>query len=129
MRDCLGRDVGGAVFELIDGETDQPVQVATSGSGPRVAYQQFALPNPSCTFTSVGRSDWMMLNAPVNVEGDKVTHRYRLRLKGRMRESDAEPKVFAEREVELFAGSITAVRLYKQVESCTAITSSLERCR
>ena len=56
-RDCLGRDVGGAVFELIDGETDQPVPIEATGTGPHVAYSQFALPNPNCSFTAVGRSD------------------------------------------------------------------------
>ena len=129
VRDCLGHDVGGAQFELIDGETNQPVPTSTTGSLPRAAYSQFALPNPSCTFTTVGRAEWMLLNAPVNVSGDKITHPYRLRLKGRMHASDVEPVVLGEHDVELFPGSITAVRLYKQAEACAVISGTVQRCR
>lgn len=70
-----------------------------------------------------------MVNAPVNVSGDEVTHPYRLRLKGRMRKSDVEPKVLGERAVELFKASITTVRLYEQVEGCTVIMGAVQRCR
>jgi hypothetical protein len=51
------------------------------------------------------------VNAPVNVTGNAKTHSYRLRLKGRRRESDPVPVVLREREVELFSGITTVVRL------------------
>jgi hypothetical protein len=84
------------------------VEVGRPGA-PSVGYSEFALPNPECTFTTPGDGAWVMVNAPVNVSDGAKTHSYRLRMKGRMRESDREPVLLGEREVELFAGAITAV--------------------
>jgi hypothetical protein len=58
-------------------------------------------------------ASWVLVNAPVNVVDGKKTHSYRLRLKGRRRETDVAPVIFAESEVELFAGVMSAVRLYR----------------
>jgi hypothetical protein len=101
------------------------VQTGTTGTLPRAAYSLFALPSASCTFTTTGRSEWMLLNAPVNVSGDKVTHAYRLRLKGRMRASDLEPVVLGEREVELFAQpcALQARRCLRGHLGCSAALS------
>ena len=113
-RDCRGREVSGGLFDLIDGETDLPVPTATAQGGPRVNYFQYALPSTSgCTFTSNDQAAWTMVDAPTNVADDTITHPYRLRLSGRMREADATPVVIGEREIELSAGAFTFVRLYR----------------
>lgn len=127
-RDCQGRDVGGAQFELTDGETNQPVPFATSGTGTRQAYSQFALPNVDCTFTTSGRAEWMVFNVPTNVSGDKLSHRYHLQLKGRMHDSDREPVVLGEHDVELFPGATTTARLFKQTDACRIVSGALDRC-
>lgn len=128
VRDCQGRDVGGAQLELIDGATGEPVNTLGEG-GPRSAYSRFAIPDPSCTFTTVGRAEWVMVNAPVNTRGDARTHAYRLRLRGRMRAQDREPVLIAERELELFAGASTVVRLYRQTDACEVVALGAKRCR
>ena len=128
-RDCQGRDVGGARFTLLDADSGEAVPTSSMGDLPRPAYSQFALPNPECTFTTVGRAEWMLANAPVNVSGDSITRRYKLRLEGRMREKDVEPRVLGEREVELFAGTTSIVRLYRVSAECEVISGSIERCR
>lgn len=115
VRDCQGRAVRGAQIELIDGETNVPVATGTAVGLPRSSYAHLALPNPDCTHTSNEQqeSSWMLVNAPTNVTDGAKTRAYRLRLKGRMRASDAQPVVLGEREVELFRGGTTYVRLYR----------------
>jgi hypothetical protein len=112
-RDCLGRYVGGAQFELVDGETNLPVPTRTAPGAPVTGYWYFALPNAGCDYTGSELAQWVMVDAPVNVTGDATTHSYRFRLKGRMHASDPAPVVLGEREIELFAGAITFVRLYR----------------
>jgi hypothetical protein len=111
--DCLRRPVTGAQFELVDGETDAPVQTGAALPLPTSSYVYFALPNPACTFTSNEQIQavWLLANAPVNVVDDASTRSYRLRLKGRRSASDAEPVILSEREVELVAGTVTIVHL------------------
>ena len=72
VRDCRGRPVSGAQFELIDDATNMPVPTGTAAGAVRSVYLQFALPKPTCTFTSNEQQDsgWMMVNAPVNVKGE-----------------------------------------------------------
>jgi hypothetical protein len=112
VRDCAGRPVNGAQVELIDGQTKQPVAAGTETDGPHVAYTYFALPTPTCTFTTDQQefSDWLMIDAPVNVVNGSNTHSYRLRVKGRRQATDVAPVVIVEREVELFPGVISFVR-------------------
>lgn len=56
VRDCRGRDVGGAQLELIDGEANTPVVSGTAAGEPRAVYGRFALPDRQCTYTSAERS-------------------------------------------------------------------------
>jgi len=112
-RDCRDRYVRGAQFELIDVATGTPVSTDAAAEGPRAAYVMNALPTTDCTFTAGELASWVLVNAPVNVSGDMKQRGYRLRMKGRMRASDAEPVVLGERDVELFAGSISFVRAHR----------------
>jgi hypothetical protein len=111
--DCRGRAVSGAQFELIDVETNLPVPTGTAPDVAHSSYYQFAIPSTTCIFTSNEQQEatWMMVNAPVNVTSGTKTHSYRLRLKGRMRATDAAPVTIAEREVELFADTVSLIRL------------------
>ena len=113
VRDCRGRDVGGAQLELIDGETNAPVASGSEAGEPRAVYGRFALPHPECTYTSAERSEWTMVNAPTNVSKGVITHPYRVRAKGRLRASDAEPAILDERAVELFPGDFSFVHPYR----------------
>jgi hypothetical protein len=113
-RDCLGRTVSGAQFELIDGDTKVPVQVGSAPGLPHVSYSRFALPGTMCTFTTDSPATWMLIDAPVNVSGESKTHAYRLRLLGRQHASDSKPVVIGERELELFPGVLTLVRPYRE---------------
>jgi hypothetical protein len=113
VRDCRGRDVGGAQLELIDTETNAPVAQGTGAGEPRAVYGRFALPDVSCTYTSAERSEWMMVNAPTNVSNGAVTHAYRLRAKGRMHASDSQLVILGEPAVELFSGGFSSVRPYR----------------
>jgi hypothetical protein len=108
-RDCSDRDVSGAQFELIDADTGTLVPTSSDPGAPRAAYSQFALPSVMCTYTVAEAPAWMLVNAPVNIDGDSNTHAYRLRIKGRMRASDPKPVIFAEGDVELFPGVITRI--------------------
>ena len=128
VRDCQGRDVGGAQLELIDGATGEPVPTGGE-AGPRSAYSHFAIPDASCTFTTVGRAEWLMVDAPVNVGAGVRTRSLRLRLRGRMRAEDEQPVIFGEREVELFAGGTTIVRPYRQTDACEIVAVGAKRCR
>lgn len=113
VRDCQGRDVSGGVFELIDGQTGKPIETGTDFGAPHSSYFQNALPTTNCTFTSNEQAGWVMVNAPVNVDDQGQSRRLRLRLKGRMRARDARPVMIAERDVELFAGTMSLVRVTK----------------
>jgi hypothetical protein len=114
VHDCKDDDVGGVTVELVDTDTGAVVQDVVEQGQPRSAYLFNALPDRSCTFTSAGTNQaaWVMINAPVNVSGDSVTHGYKVRLKGRMNAAQAQPLVFAERVVELSAATTTVVRGY-----------------
>lgn len=111
-RDCRGNAVSGVQFELVDGTTGRPVPTGTEPADVHSSYGQFGLPTTTCTFSTNQQSEalWLLVNAPVNVAGNAKTHSYRLRVKGRRRESDLVPVVLREREVELFAGGTTFVR-------------------
>jgi hypothetical protein len=115
VSDCAGLPVSGAQFELIDGETNEPVPTGSDFGEPRATYYDYALPNVTCTFTSNKQStaSWTMVNAPVNVRDGKRTHAYRLRLKGRMRASDVEPVILGAREVELLSGVVSVVQVHR----------------
>lgn len=108
VRDCSGHNVIGAQFELIDKETGRTVP----SSKLRSSYVQFALPNPDCTYSTGDWPAWFSFNAPVNIVEGVKQHQYNLRVQGRMHADDAEPRVIAERELELFAGGITFVQGY-----------------
>lgn len=112
-RDCRGHDLSGGQFELIDSDSDEPVREGTAPGAPRGSYLQFALPTTDCTFTTGDWPAWVMANAPVSAMHDEKTRAYRLRLKGRMRETDAAPVILGERAVELFQGVITHARAYR----------------
>lgn len=114
VHDCAGDDVGGVQVELVDAETGAVVRDIVEQGQPRSAYLFNALPDRSCEFTSNGNNQaaWVMINAPVNVSGDHVTHGYKMRLKGRTNAAQTQPLVFAERAVELSAATTTAVRAY-----------------
>lgn len=114
VHDCAGDDVGGVQVELVDTETGAVVRDVVEQGQPRSAYLFNALPNRTCQFTSAGTNQaaWVMINAPVNVSGDRVTRGYKVRLKGRMNAAQTQPVVFAERAVELSAATTTAVRAY-----------------
>lgn len=112
LEDCGGRSVGGAEFELIDGQTQESVADGASMPGaPRAVYFQFALPGLSCTHTSIQDGVWMMLYAPINVSAGTRTTSYRLRVSGRKQANDVDPVIIMERELELFAGAVTALHL------------------
>jgi hypothetical protein len=113
--DCAGQDVGGAQVELVDLETGVVVQSVVQQGLPRSAYLRYALPDPSCTYTSNGTNQaaWVMVNAPTNVSVDHIDHGYKVRLKGRTRADQPQPVTFAEQAVELSAGTTTAVRVYR----------------
>jgi hypothetical protein len=115
VRDCKGRPVSGAIFELIDGETNTPVETGAQPGMPRVSYSHLGLPTAECTFSSDQQvvSQFMLIDAPVNVVDGANVHPYRLRMLGRKQASDIEPVMLAEREVELFAGGTTYVRLFR----------------
>jgi hypothetical protein len=113
VRDCQGHDVGGAQVELIDVSTDMPVDMGMGAGEPRGVYGRFALPDKTCTFTTPQRAEWLMLNAPVNVSNDAVSHQYKVRSKGRRRDSDAEPVILAEQMVELHSGGYTFTSPYR----------------
>jgi hypothetical protein len=66
-RDCSGRYVSGAQFELIDGETNLPVPVSTTSGGTHVSYAQVALPSTNCTFTSSDQAAWMLGESEVEL--------------------------------------------------------------
>jgi hypothetical protein len=112
VRDCAGRAVRGARFELIDGETNAPVATGTAPGDPVSAYARYAIPTSACTYTSDEQEGptWLMVNAPVSVDGGVRRHTYRLRLSGRKSASDVEPVILGERELETFAGGTTYVR-------------------
>lgn len=120
-RDCRGRNVSGGQFELIDGETNLPVETSTAPSAPRVSYFRDALPSTSCMFTSNDQAVWVLINAPVNVSAAKKQHSYRLRLKGRRSETDVSPVVLGEVEVETFAGVVSLVRTHRQTTAGAAL--------
>lgn len=113
VRDCAGRSVSGAQFELLD---DQEVLGDSQSKQPGVAhpiYSQFALPSATCTFTSLQDGAWAMLYAPPNIRDSDKNRSYKLRVKGRKRASDLEPVTLVERELELFAGTLISVHMYK----------------
>jgi hypothetical protein len=109
-RDCSGHDLRGAQFELLD-ETGAAVASRSDAGLPHQTYMQFALPNPDCTFTGYQQAAWVMINAPVNANTTGITHTYRLRVNGRMHDSDVDPVVFGDAEVEMVAGAITYANL------------------
>ena len=109
-RDCSGHDVSGAQFELLD-DSGTVVESKSTEGEPHQSYMQYAIPNPDCTYTSFDQSAWVLINAPVNATAKGKSDTYRLRVKGRMAETDAEPVVFGEAEVEMVAGAITFVHL------------------
>lgn len=109
-RDCSGHDVRGAQFELFD-DTGTVVQNGATTGLPHTSYMLFAIPNPECTYTSLDQAAWVMINAPVNASEAGVAKPYRLRVKGRLAETDVEPVVFGEADVEMVASAITYVHL------------------
>jgi hypothetical protein len=113
VRDCRGHDVGGAQLELIDAEKNAPVPSGTAAGEPRTIYARFALPDPTCTYTSPEGSEWLMVNAPTNVSDGALTHAYRVRATGRMRASDSAPVTLGEPAVELSSGGFTVARPYR----------------
>jgi hypothetical protein len=113
-RDCQGRELRGGQFELVDADTNSVVQTGTDPGMPQSAYFQNALPTTACTFTSNDRSAWVMVNAPVSVMDNKPTRRFVVRLKGRMRASDAMPVVIGESPIELFAGVLSLVWVHRE---------------
>jgi hypothetical protein len=115
-RDCSGHDVRGAQFELIDEATGAAVESGPMPGQPHSTYVQFALPNPQCTFTSFDQAAWVMINAPVNATDMAKTQSFRLRVKGRMHESDVEPVLFGEAEVEMVAAVVTFVHLIPHMQ-------------
>jgi hypothetical protein len=115
--DCRGLQLRGAQYELIDGESGEPVPVGTSPGQPRPSYVQYGLPSTTCEYTSPGTSAWMLIDAPVNVTNGAKTHAYRVRLKGRKTESDAAPVIIGEREVELFPGILSYVQVHRLTSS------------
>jgi hypothetical protein len=109
-RDCQGRDVQGAQFELIDGNTGKAVPSGTSVGSARVVYLYNNLPDALCTYTTNSpRAVWAMVNAPVNLGPGVPAHPYTLRFLGKRFEGEA-PVVMAEYPVESYPGSITALR-------------------
>jgi hypothetical protein len=114
-QDCRGNDVSGAQFELVDTETGALVPTGTAAGVAHPSYEQFALPTTTCTFTTADQPAWLLIDAPVNIAGDASVHGYRVRVKGRMRASDAEPVIFGERDVELFGGSTTGLFSFRRV--------------
>jgi hypothetical protein len=113
-RDCQGREVRGAQFELVDADTNTVVQTGTDPGMPRAAYFQNALPAANCTFTSNDQAAWVIVNAPVSVTDNTPTHHFVVRLKGRMHASDKEPVAIGERPVELFAGVMSLVWVHRE---------------
>lgn len=109
-RDCSGHDVSGAQFELLD-DSGAVVQSGAAEGLPHTSYMQFAIPNPECTYTSFDQSAWVMINAPVNASETGKAKTYRLRVKGRLVETDPEPVLFGQADVEMVAGAITFVHL------------------
>jgi hypothetical protein len=112
-RDCQSREVLGAQFVLMDGETNppSPVPVGTTVGSTRVIYLKNNLPNAVCTYTTnAPRAVWAMVNAPVNAGPGVAPHTYTIRMLGRMTAADKDPVVIDEHPVESYPGEVTILR-------------------
>ena len=103
--DCRGRDVGGALLQLIDLATGEPVPFGRCESELRATYFDDRVPKSACNHTDPRRSA-IEIMAPQNATGSQRGHPYELQLLGRLSEADPKPVVFARRRVDLLPGII-----------------------
>ena len=106
-RDCQYRDVQGAIIEVIDDTTGLALTKGKLPNEPAVAYFGLdSLPDPRCTHTVATPSLYAVANAPTD-------HSLTVRLSGRMSESDATPKVFAQSKIPSVANVIVIDRPFR----------------
>ena len=110
-QDCQGRDLKGAVLELIDGATQLPVPTGKASGDMRDSYFYSNLPNDQCTYTSSDKAIWAGINAPTNMPGN--THPYSIRMSGRMHDTDVAASIIGEQPIELWPDIASIVRPYR----------------
>jgi hypothetical protein len=110
-RDCAGHEVQGMQFQIVDGDTGQPIPTGNSVGSTRALYLKNNLPNVGCTYTTNSpRAVWAMINAPVNLGTGVTPHNYVIQTLGRMKDSDTSPVVFDQHPVESYPGGVSVLR-------------------
>lgn len=112
VRDCADDDVEGALVDLVDDATQQPLSACNGARDLRYVYfDTSSLPNANCTYTNHEEPLVVMINAPANGDGPAVGHGYTIRFRGRIDDTDTEPRVFATRPAEVYSGAINVYHL------------------
>ncbi len=115
IRDCSDDDVGGALFKLIDGATGKEVQSGTCARDPRFIYFDGSTPNTKCQYSDYRQALSLVVNAPTNTDGANKGHVYKIQFFGRLRASDAQPVMFAEKSVEIFPNAVNVYEIKPNV--------------
>ncbi|MEB2312010.1 MAG: hypothetical protein OZ921_20255 [Sorangiineae bacterium] len=115
IRDCDDDDLRGARFVLVDGDTGKPLPAGNCDTDARYIYSDADVPQPKCTFSHPKQSLGVVINVPPNTDAATAAHKYKLQFWGRISESDAEPVLFMEQEVEVFADAVTVYQLLPNV--------------
>src|SRR5262249_18408964 len=107
-RDCASHELLGGMIDLVDDATGQPLPV---GAGPGDLHSAYFgsddLPHTECVHTvALPIALWAAINVPTD-------RKLRIRLSGRMRETDAQPVVLGERALELVPDTILIERAYR----------------
>ena len=111
-RDCAGNDVEGAVAELVDDATGQVIAAGDGNSDLKYVYfNGGGVPDTTCSYTNSQEALIVMINAPANGDGPASGQSITVQWKGRVTESDADPKVFAKRKAEIFQNAVNVFHL------------------
>jgi hypothetical protein len=108
VRDCAGHDLLGGIVDLIDDATSQPLPTGNGATDLHWAYfGSDSFPRAECTHTVASPlALWSALNVPSD-------RKLRIRLRGRMHATDAQPVSIDERVLELVPDVIMIERAYR----------------
>ncbi len=116
IRDCQGRDVGGAQIKFFDEQTGQQIAAGEGERDVRYIYFDSSYPNDKCNHTDHRQSLWVIANAPANAAGDGLGKQYRVEYWGRLSASQSDPVKFAEKQLEIFANAVNVHQIRPNVQ-------------
>jgi hypothetical protein len=117
IRDCKGDDVGGGTIKYFDDATGQELVPGEGERDVRYIYFDGEYPNPTCAYTDYRQSLWVVANAPSNAPGTPgAGHKYHVEYWGRLTDANAQPVKFAEKSLEVFAGTVNVHEIHPNVQ-------------